>query len=126
MHKKKEVQFSYAFSSPLTRAHQTAKITLEQIQTPKITVLEHLTPESNPQHLFEELHHYSSDSRILIVTHEPFASTCISTLISGSEQSRIVMKTTSMACVKIDGHAGRGTGRLLWLLTSDIMKQVLR
>ena len=117
--------FSSIYSSPILRARQTAEIVAEKYPQIQIWITEHLTPESDPRNLFEEIKHHTSDSKILFVTHEPFASTCISALIGTTEHSRITMKTNSLAYVETDGSVHRGSGRLLWLSTPEMMKLLL-
>ncbi len=116
------ISFSHIYSSPIIRAQQTAEILKNYFPQLKIHPTDHLTPESDPRNLFEEIRHHTNDSRILLVTHEPFASRCISQLISGTEQSQIVMKTTSLAYVETEGSIGRGSGKLLWLSTNELMR----
>lgn len=119
------IGFSYIYSSPIKRAMQTAEIIAKKYPQLTIRTTEHLTPESDPRSLFTELKHHTMDSSLLLVTHEPFASSCISQLIGTSEQSRITMKTNSLAYVETDGSVHRGAGRLIWLSTPDIMKSLL-
>jgi phosphohistidine phosphatase SixA len=86
---------------------------------------EFLTPDSNPKNLFNFLRSFTSGSSILFVTHEPFVSKCISTLISGTETTNVMMKPTSFACVETLGVPVRGNGKLLWLIASDIIQQIV-
>jgi phosphohistidine phosphatase len=121
------IQFTHAFASPLTRAQQTAKFLLEEIpHSPNLEILEHLAPDSDPQNLFQILHSFTMGSKILLVTHEPFVSSCIAKLISSSNDSYIVMKTTSFACIDVQLPVGRGMGKLQWLISSDIIKRIIR
>ncbi|MDD8019555.1 MAG: phosphohistidine phosphatase SixA [Bacteroidota bacterium] len=122
---KSKISFSAVYASPLRRAQHTAKIILEHYPSVKLHTASCLTPNAHPDDLFSELSHHTSDSRILLVTHEPFASTCIATLISGVPSCRIVMKTTSLACVEVDRTIAPGSGKLLWLLTPIMMKKLL-
>jgi phosphohistidine phosphatase len=123
--KKIDVAFTEVYSSPMVRAQETAKQIVESFPGVTIHATEYLTPESDPKNIFEEIKHHTRDSQILFVTHEPFASMCISILISGNIQSRIVMKNNTLACVEVDGAAGRGTGKLLWLETLETMQHIL-
>ncbi len=106
--------------SPLLRARQTAETLVQEIPPIDLEVTEHLTPESDPKHLLMLLRNFLPESAILCVTHEPFASTCLSTLISGNESANIAMKTAAIACVETNGFPSRGNGRLLWLIPPDV------
>jgi phosphohistidine phosphatase len=123
--KKIGISFSTVYCSPMVRTQQTASNIMEQYPGTPVQTTEHLTPESDPKNIFEEIKHHTRDTQLLFVTHEPFASICISLLISGNIQSKIVMKNNSLACIEVDGTVGRGTGRLLWLETLENMQHIL-
>lgn len=119
------IHFTHALVSPLVRAQQTAHLALKQFHDVALKSTEHLTPESDPRNLLNELRSYPTSARILLVTHEPFVSTCISTLISGSETAQVAMSTASFACVETLGAPARGNGTLRWLVTSDMLQEIL-
>lgn len=119
------IHFTHALVSPLIRAQQTAHAVLKKVADVPLTETEFLTPESDPRNLFELLRTYPHDSRILLVTHEPFVSLCISALISGNETSHVVMKTTSFACIETHGTVVRGSGKLRWLVKSDMLEKMI-
>jgi phosphohistidine phosphatase len=106
-------------ASPLVRAQQTAGILREYFDTATIETCEHLTPSAEPAHLLAELRHYTNDSNILLVSHEPFVSTCISYLTYGSTDARINIKPASVGCVHVGAMLERGAGRLDWLVTAE-------
>jgi phosphohistidine phosphatase len=106
-------------ASPLVRAQQTAAILQSYFGALPIEPCVHLTPDAEPAKLLTELRHYTNDSNILLVSHEPFISTCISYLIFGAAEARIGIKTASVACVHIGAVVERGAGRLDWLMTAE-------
>ena len=119
------LHFSAAFTSPLVRAKQTATIVLKRVPNVTMDETEFLTPDADPKNLFGMLKPFTVESSLLLVTHEPFVSTCVSTLIAGAESARIVMKPCSFACVETDGVPLRGNGKLLWLLNSEVIDALL-
>lgn len=123
--KKTGIVFSHILTSPLVRATQTAKEIGKEFKDIHIEETEFLTPDSDPKNLFNFLRSFTLGSKILLVTHEPFASTCISTLISGNESANIIMKTTSLACIKTHGLPIRGNGNLQWLISSDTIQHLV-
>ena len=123
--KRSNISFTKIITSPLIRAKQTAQEVGKFYPNVRIEELEFLTPDTDPKNLFNFLRSTTLGSRILLVTHEPFASTCISTLISGTESANIVMKTTTLACVKTHGTPIRGNGNLLWMIPSDMVQQTV-
>lgn len=122
--KKSGLYFTHVLVSPITRARQTARFVMELLPSVPIEETEFLTPDSDPKNLFNHLRSFTNESRILCVTHEPFASACISTLISGTETTHIVMKPASFACVETVGVPSRGNGKLLWLMTSELIRSI--
>lgn len=120
-----KLAFTHILCSPLVRARQTAKIALDNFPTLQIEDCEFLTSSSDPRNLFSKLTHYPDNSRILLVTHEPFVSTCIVSLVGGGE-TKVAMKKASLACVETSVPVQRGTGILLWLLTNEQMKLLAR
>ena len=119
-----KLSFTSLLSSPLDRARQTAAIVVQKIPAVRLQVFEQLTPTSDPQNLFRELHTFPRDSRILLVSHEPFISQCIASLIGGGGQSRISIKKASLTCVEVGSPVQRGAGILLWLLTNEQMRLI--
>ncbi len=119
--KRMNLHFSAAFTSPLVRAKQTAALVLNGLPDVRLDETEFLTPDTDPKNLLGMLKPFTLENNILFITHEPFVSTCISTLITGSESTRVVMKPCSLACVETDGVPCRGNGKLLWLLNPDVI-----
>ena len=109
-------------SSPLVRAHRTAEIVAKQFPAISVQVFEHIGPASDPQNLFRELRSFPRDGRILIVSHEPYISHCIASLVGGSGESKISIKKGSLASVEVGSPVQRGAGILLWILLNEQMK----
>ncbi|KAB2921459.1 MAG: phosphohistidine phosphatase SixA [Bacteroidetes bacterium] len=117
----KRIVLTRVLTSPLLRAQQTADRVLSSLGPVPREVTEHLVPSSDPRNLYHLLRSFTNESRILLVTHEPFVSRCIAELISGSEAAQVQMKPATLAYVETDGVPGRGNGRLKWLVRPDIL-----
>jgi phosphohistidine phosphatase len=111
-------------ASPFVRAQQTARILCGYFGNPPIEQCDHLTPSADPKNLFRELEHCTNDSNVLLVSHEPFVSTCISMLAYGSGDARIAVRPATMACVQVGPIIERGAGRLEWLMNADLMARL--
>ncbi|HLP15426.1 MAG TPA: phosphohistidine phosphatase SixA [Bacteroidota bacterium] len=109
----------HLFASPYVRAQQSASILNGYFENLKIESCDHLTPGADPRNLFAELQHCTNDSNVLLVSHEPFISSCISTLTFGSAEGRIAIRPASVACVSVGPILERGSGRLEWLMSAD-------
>ncbi len=123
--RKTDVTFTHVITSPLVRAKQTAEEIVKSSPGVKIEESEFLMPNADPKNLFNFLRSFTSSSRVLFVTHEPFVGTCISTLLSGTETVNLAMKTTTFACVETHGSPVHGNGKLLWLIPSEIIQQTM-
>ncbi len=119
------IHFTHVLSSPLHRAIQTARCVLRNLPDVSIEETEFLTPDSDPQNLLAHLRSFSMDSRILLVTHEPFVSSCISSIISGTEAVNIVMKPATFVFIETSGVPARGNGRLRWILPPSVIENLL-
>ncbi|MDE3056840.1 MAG: histidine phosphatase family protein [Bacteroidota bacterium] len=120
-----KLSFTDVLCSPCVRARQTAKIVLGDFPALKIEDCDCLTSSSDPANLFGKLSRYPGDGKILLVTHEPFASMSIASLLSGSSEPKISMKKASVACIETRSPVQRRTGTLLWLLANEQMKLLL-
>ncbi|MFZ4620951.1 MAG: phosphohistidine phosphatase SixA [Bacteroidota bacterium] len=119
------IHFSHVLTSPLIRTKQTARCVMSSLPDVAFEETEFLTPDSDPRNLLEHLRSFSMDSRILLVTHEPFVSNCISTIISGTEAVNIVMKPATFVFIETSGVPARGNGRLRWVLPPGVIENLL-
>jgi phosphohistidine phosphatase len=101
-------------TSPLARAHDTAKIAAEELGADhKIDVCNELLPGSSVKKLLLYLAKYKNQNRIMIVGHEPDLGYLASALL-GSDRSIIEFKKGAMCCIEIASMPPRGAGTLHW------------
>jgi phosphohistidine phosphatase len=118
------VKFDKILTSPLRRAHETAAIVARTLKSlNKLEDSDDLRPEGNRTELYRRLSNFRQDDLILLVGHEPYLSTLISEVISGSTNSRISLKKAGMAKLRINSFLPKPSGELRWLLTP---KQIRR
>ncbi len=132
--KKLGVKFNVIFSSPFTRAFQTAQIIAEEYKlTELIEQSEELKPDGNKGSLYNNLSKLSIDSVILIVGHEPYISSMINDIISNNadtdrnyntNHNNIILKKAGLSRIKITSTVPRLKGELRWLLTPRILKKL--
>jgi phosphohistidine phosphatase len=125
--KKLGVKFNIIFSSPLSRAFQTAKIIAEEYKFKKqIEQAEELKPNGSKDFLYNKLSKLNIDSVILIVGHEPYLSSMINDIISNNKNSNnIILKKAGLSRIKITSTVPKLKGELRWLLTPRILKKIL-
>ena len=133
--KKLGVKFNVIFSSPFTRAFQTAQIIAEEYElTEQIEQSEELKPDGSKGSLYNKLSKLSLDSVILIVGHEPYLSSMINDIISNNDTDRnynknhnnnnIILKKAGLSRIKITSTVPKFKGELRWLLTPRILKKI--
>ena len=125
--KKLGVKFNVIFSSPFTRAFQTAQIIAEEYKlTEQIEQSEELKPDGSKGSLYNKLSKLSIDSVILIVGHEPYLSSMINDIISNNENhnNNIILKKAGLSRIKITSTVPKFKGELRWLLTPRILKKI--
>lgn len=114
-----DLSFDAILSSPFTRAKQTAEIVAEVFHArEKLEYTPHLKVGGDPEKLIEAINkRFGSDSRLVLVGHEPYLTGLISTLVSGSDNFEIVLKKGGLCKLSVSGlHYGR-CAILEWLLT---------
>lgn len=101
------------WSSPYTRALQTAEIAANVLALPTqpAHISRNLTPGASVGHLIQELYEANLPS-VLFVSHLPLVGDFIDTLCDSREP--VHMKTASLACIELDMVAA-GFGSLQWL-----------
>lgn len=102
--------------SPLVRAQQTAEIAGALVGHTQFCTTELLTPEAQPEELFQQLQQ-SECERLLLVSHQPLVGKLVD-MLCGSAPGYHPMDTSSIACVKVEVVAP-GMGQLLWLRHSS-------
>lgn len=117
-----KLNFTIGIMSPTVRARQTLDIVTKHLPSLPTRTLGQLMSNADPHDLLRELQSFARDSRVLLVSHEPFVSHCIASLIEASEEPRISMKKATLACVEVGSPVQRGAGVLLWLLTNEQMR----
>ncbi|MGB3610648.1 MAG: phosphohistidine phosphatase SixA [Cellvibrio sp.] len=109
-------KLTHIWVSPLVRAQQTAAIAGALIGDMEPYTTELLSPDADPQLLFNQLQ-LSECEGLLLVSHQPLVSRMLDTLC-GTAKGYHDMATSSMACVDIDIVA-RDMGKLRWLRHSS-------
>jgi phosphohistidine phosphatase len=113
-------------TSPLKRAKETAEIIASAYEgnAPKLEIWEELRPEGSRQDAIQRLSRMRQDMDILLVGHEPFLSSLVGEIISGSSSARITLKKGGVAKIQILSFAPKPSGELRWLLTPRHLKKM--
>jgi phosphohistidine phosphatase len=109
-------QIDVIATSALVRASQTADIVSEGFGGVKVVQIAALSPRKPPAQLLEWLNAHPADSTIALVGHEPHLGTFLCWLLTGLQESFVVLKKGSVALVDVASPVTAGRGKLLWLL----------
>jgi phosphohistidine phosphatase len=110
------------WSSPLTRAWQTAKILEEKAGWPAPRELEALEPEAAPRAVLAFLREHEKSERVVLVGHEPSMHLTVSHLLVGSPEGvGLEMKKGGAVLIGFDGSVAAGAAMLYWLLPPRVV-----
>ncbi|NLD57309.1 MAG: phosphohistidine phosphatase SixA [Methanomicrobiales archaeon] len=113
-----ELTFDTIATSPLARAHETAKIVADVLEIPdRLVVWDMLAPGGEPDAICHELDNHPDAGAFLLVGHEPLLSSLISRMIAGNESAGIIMTKGGLAKIRNFSIHSHPSGELHWLLT---------
>jgi phosphohistidine phosphatase len=102
-------------SSPLVRARESAEIAKEVFGIKKVEIDSSLEPESTPYELFNSLSKYSKIERVVLVSHQPFVSHLLASVLNWDGRYFSLM-TGAIAIIEIGELKANSEGVLLALL----------
>ena len=122
------IEVDYIISSPLIRAKQTADIALKIIKSKRKSLLvwNELKPESGVDSTIKKLKIMKPASSILLVGHEPHLSTLTSKIISGSEDTNIILKKGGLVHLRCSTLRSEFEGSLRSLMTPRQIKKLCK
>ena len=107
------LQFDDVWVSPYVRTQQTAKQVLKSYPQLEVNTQDILTPESNPQVVFDAIKHSGLDD-LLIISHQPLVGELLALLVDPKTSYQSPMSPASMAYVH-NQHKLPACGELAWL-----------
>jgi phosphohistidine phosphatase len=114
-----DLHFDLILTSPLVRARQTAEILLETGLSSQIEESHHLAPDGNIYNWFKEWlepKHYSPNTQLALVGHEPCLSEWAEILLWGEVKASLVLKKAGMIGIKLpEIGSPLGRSQMYWL-----------
>ena len=110
-----ELKPGYLWTSPLTRAFDTAKI-IRQMLCPRIELHVHevLLPEASPDKLLVLLASLPVDSTVICVGHEPHLGETAGLLLFGKPVAGLSLKKAGACCLRFRETPKAGRAELRW------------
>jgi len=118
-----KVQIDEVFSSPLTRAHQTATLLADGLaEKAAVKTLETLAPGHPPRAVMGELSRAAKHRRIALVGHEPGLGELAAHLL-GSPRA-LPFKKGGVCYLTVQGLTSRRPGELGWFLPPKVLRRL--
>lgn len=110
------------WSSPLTRAMQTAEIIGQQYGCSCIRTIECLSPGAAAEEVVERLVIAGSATSLVLVGHEPDLGLLLGFLVTGRSQSIMTFKKGGAAMIEYYGRPEPGSAVVRWVLPPKILR----
>jgi phosphohistidine phosphatase len=112
-------------TSPLVRAHQTAEILGNVLQSKNgLRVVDALAPAGNLNDIYKVLKDFERASEVFMVGHEPDVGRIVATLLWAGPELEISFKKAAVCRVDITSVPPNQPGTLEWFITPKIAKQL--
>jgi phosphohistidine phosphatase len=111
-------------SSPLVRAQQTAEIVAKAYGISVGETTSVLEPEARLAQFIKWLDPHEDREVVAVVGHEPHLSALVTWLMSGVDDSRLVLKKGGACLLEFTGRPHRAGAVLHWLHTPATLRQL--
>jgi phosphohistidine phosphatase len=118
-----EIAFDVIFSSPLVRARETADIVERGLRLHgRLELTEHLAPSGDVERLVHQLNKVRpAPESMLLVGHEPYLSSLISLLCTGSSHLSLTLKKGGLCRMEVESLRAARCASLEWLLSPRLI-----
>ena len=119
------VKPTHLFSSPFTRALETAKL-IKDVSRLRgdVQVCDELLPDAPPDKLFPILGSLPEHACIICVGHEPHLGEAAAVMLFGKPAVGLSLKKAGVCCIRFDHAPRAGQGTLRWWLTPSQLRSL--
>src|SRR5207302_88491 len=111
-------------TSPLTRAVQTGEIVAKAYDGARTVQVAALTPRKPAAALVEWLQAHPRDATVALVGHEPHLGAFVSWMLTGLQESFVVLKKGGACMLEVDEAVRAGRAKLLWMLKPSQLRKL--
>ncbi|MSO18845.1 MAG: phosphohistidine phosphatase SixA [Acidobacteria bacterium] len=112
-------------TSPLIRAKETAEIVAMELPPSRsIAICSDLSPGGTLKNILRFISKYPECQRIILVGHETGLSTLAAHLIGATGAAGLSLKKGGCCLIRFDEAVEESAGRLMWLLTPEIVRSI--
>ena len=121
-----ELSFDHVFSSPFTRAKETAEVAVDILQPDHaIEYTDQLQPNGDKEvFIGESLTKCGEEDRVLVVGHEPYLSDFISFLVCGDDSLEMNFRKGGLCKLSISSLRVGKCATMEWLLTPEQIRDL--
>jgi phosphohistidine phosphatase len=114
---------SLILSSPLIRAHQTAKIAAKELgYRGDIELVNSLVPNGTPEQVWADVRDRSDEKAILLAGHEPSMSALVAYFLN-SPSLRVDMKKSALVRIDFESAGAVPRGVLRWMVVPKLAER---
>lgn len=111
-------------TSPLVRAVQTGEIVASAYQDLTPVQIPQLLPRKPVRALLSWLNQQDSAATVALVGHEPHLGLFASWMLTGLQDSFVVLKKGGACLLELEGELGAGRAKLSWLLKASQLRDL--
>jgi phosphohistidine phosphatase len=117
-------QIESIWHSPMARARETASFAAKEFPKAALWETPSLLPEAPPGEVLDEISG-RQPGEVLLVGHQPHLGRLLALCVTGSDETRIPMRKTSVARVKFAGSHPSPPGKLIYLISPDLAAKLV-
>lgn len=118
------VEPTLILTSPYKRAVETARVAAQELEYKgELIPTPELTPDGEPEKIWDEIRTHSDCAQLLLATHEPIMGELASYLL-GAPGSIIEVRKGALIRIDIEGFGPQPRGVLCWMLTPKLAAAV--
>ncbi|MDB5171704.1 MAG: phosphohistidine phosphatase [Phycisphaerales bacterium] len=111
-------------TSPYTRAVQTGQIVASRYSGLQTVHIPQLTPRKTVQALLQWIQTQPPDATVALVGHEPHLGVFVSWMMTGLQESFVVLKKGGVCLLEITGEVKAGRAKLHWLMKPSQLRRL--
>ena len=122
--KRLDVTLDLVLTSPLTRAHETAKAVVEAMESDaKIRTLDALTPDAEDDAAWQAISRSGGES-VLVVGHLPSIASLAGSLLGSLAEAPLHFQKASIAALACERPGRKPRVTLEWMLSPGLVKRL--
>jgi phosphohistidine phosphatase len=115
---------SALYSSPWRRAVETADLVRARFKGLRSVESDALLPQAAPEALVQLFASSPAATQVAVVGHEPHLSSWVSWCLTDGQRQLVELRKGGACLLRFEDTAGPSRGKLLWLMTPSVLRQL--